>query len=121
MSEIDTLEKLFPHKRTVTQCLRMSVFIRKEDFELANKVALQLSDDHPDDPFLQHRVARTIANQAQLKYRIEGADRDLMDASATNNIILKTANLLMERANSLMKGPEPDSSIRKSPRVPAGK
>lgn len=108
MSEIDTLEKLFPHKRTATQCLRMTVFIGQEDFEAASKLALQLSDDNRDDPFLQHRVARTLANQARLKYRIEGSERDLIVSGTEDSIILKTANLLMERANSLMKGPEPE-------------
>ncbi|MBA4147037.1 MAG: TlpA family protein disulfide reductase [Verrucomicrobia bacterium] len=108
MSEIDQMEKLFPHKRALTQCLRITVFIRKEDFEAASNLALQLSNDNREDPFLQHRVAQTIANQARLKYRIEGFERDLIFEGATNNIILKTADLLMERAISLMKGPEPE-------------
>jgi len=108
LSEIDTLEKLFPHKRITTQCLRMTIFVAQEDFETASKLALQLSDDNKDDPYLQHRVARTLANQAKLKYRMEGADRDWIEGDTSNSVILKTANLLMERAHSLVKGPEPE-------------
>jgi thiol-disulfide isomerase/thioredoxin len=91
MSEIDELEKLFPHRRTATQCLRITVFIGQEDFDAAGKLALQLSNDNRDDPFLQHRVARTIANRAP-----------------TNSVILDKANLIMERAIALTKGPEPE-------------
>jgi thiol-disulfide isomerase/thioredoxin len=91
MSEIDEMEKLFPRRITTTQCLRITVFIGQEDFIAAKKLALQLSDDNRDDPFLQHRVARTIANRVP-----------------TNSVILKTANLLMERATALLKGPEPE-------------
>jgi thiol-disulfide isomerase/thioredoxin len=90
-SEIDEMEKLFPHRRTVTQCLRITVFIGQENFDAAGKLALQLSNDNRDDPFLQHRVARTIANRAP-----------------TNSVILNQANLLMERAIALTKGPEPE-------------
>ncbi len=106
MIEIDQLEKLFPRKRAVTQSLRMTVLIRKEDFEGANKLALQLSDEHRDDPFMQHRVARTIASQTRSKFRMEGFERDLIFEGASTNIIIKTGNLLMERANSLLGGPE---------------
>lgn len=91
MGEIGEMEKIFPHRRTATQCLRMTVFIGKADFNAANKLALQLSNDNPDDPFLQNRVARTIANR-----------------SPTNSVILKTADLLMERASVRMKGREPE-------------
>jgi hypothetical protein len=91
MSEIDEMEKLFPHRRLTTQCLRITVFIGQENFDAASKLALQLSNDNPDDPFLQNRVARTIANR-----------------TPTNSVILKTANLLMERATALIKGPEPE-------------
>jgi thiol-disulfide isomerase/thioredoxin len=91
MSEIDELEKIFPQRRTTTQCLRITTFIGREDFEAASKLALQLSNDSRDDPFLQQRVARTIANR-----------------SPTNRVILKTANLLMERAINLMKEPVPE-------------
>jgi hypothetical protein len=108
MSEIDQMEKLFPHKRPATECLRMTVFIRKDDLEAASKLAIQLSDDRPDDPYLQHRIARTIASQARTKYRIEGFERDLLHEGAANSIILKTANLVIERAISLMNGPEPE-------------
>lgn len=108
LSEIDTLEKLFPHKRITAQCLRMTVLVAKEDFETASKLALQLSNDNLDDPYLQHRVARTLANQARLKYRIEGSERDLIMEGSADSVILKTANMLMERANSMIKGPEPE-------------
>jgi hypothetical protein len=91
MSEIDKMERIFPHKRIVTQCLRLTVFIGQENFDAAGKLALKLSNDNRDDPFLQHRVARTIANR-----------------SPTNSIILDQANLLMERATALLKGPEPE-------------
>ncbi|MDB6029214.1 MAG: Redoxin domain protein, partial [Verrucomicrobiales bacterium] len=91
MSEVDELEKIFPQRRIATQCLRMTVFIGKEDFDAASKLALRLSNDNPDDPFLQHRVAKTIANR-----------------SPTNTVILEKANLLMDRANALLKGPEPE-------------
>ena len=91
MSEIDEMEKVLPHKHTAAQCLRLTVFIGKEDFTAANKLALQLSNENRDDPFLQNRVAKTIANRAP-----------------TNTVILNTANLLMERAVALTKGPQPD-------------
>lgn len=91
MSEIDELEKIYPHKRTTTQCLRLTVLMGKEDFTAANKLALQLSNDQRDDPFFQNRVARTIANR-----------------SPTNSVILSTATLLMDRAVALMKGAEPE-------------
>lgn len=106
MSEIDQLEKLFPHKRPTTDCLRITVLIRKEDFEAASKLALQVSDKHADDPFMQHRVARTIASQTRAKYRIDGFEGDLIFEGALNNPIIKTADQLMERANKLLKGPE---------------
>ncbi|MGZ4963836.1 MAG: TlpA disulfide reductase family protein [Limisphaerales bacterium] len=89
MSEIDELEKIFPYKHTAIQCMRLTVLMSKKDFDGARKLALQSSDDNRDDPFLQHRVARTIAN-----------------GGATNRVILETANLLMQRANSLLKGPQ---------------
>jgi thiol-disulfide isomerase/thioredoxin len=91
MSEIDEMEKLFPHRRTATQCLRITVLLGQDDFDAAGKLAIQLSNDNRDDPFLQHRVARTIVNRA-----------------STNSVILEKANLLMERAIALMKGPEPE-------------
>ncbi len=91
MNEIDEMEKIFPHKRTTAECLRLTVLIGKEDFESASKLALRLSDEHRDDAFLQNRVARTIANRAP-----------------TNTVILKTADLLMERATALTKSPEPE-------------
>jgi len=91
MSEIDEMEKLYPHKRTVIQCLRLTVFIGQEDFDSASKLALQLSNDNWDDPFLQNRVARTIANR-----------------SPTNSVILEKANLFMDRAIALLRGPEPE-------------
>lgn len=91
MSEIDEMEKLFPRKHNVTECLRITVLIGKRDFDAAGKLALQLGNENRDDPFLQNRIARTIANR-----------------SPTNSVILKTANLLMDRANSLLKGPEPE-------------
>jgi tetratricopeptide (TPR) repeat protein len=90
MSEVDEMEKIFPYKRAATQCLRITVFMGKEDFDAAGKLALQLSNENPDDPFLQNRVARTIANRAP-----------------TNTVILEKANLLMERAAALIQGPEP--------------
>lgn len=91
MSEIDELEKINPRKRTLTQCLRIAVLIGQQDFDAVSKLALKLSNDGPDDPFLQHRVVRTIVK-----------------TGPTNSIILNTANQLMERANALMKGPEPE-------------
>lgn len=90
-SEIEEMEKLFPKRRTATQCLRITVFIGQEDFDAASKLALQLSNDNRDDPFLQHRVARTIANRAP-----------------TNSVILDQANLIMDRAIALTKAPEPE-------------
>ncbi len=91
MSEINEMEKLYPHKRAVTECLRITVFMGQQNFEAAGKLAMQLSNDHRDDPFLQQRVARTIANRAP-----------------TNTVILDKANLCMERAAALLKGPEPE-------------
>ena len=91
MSEIDEMDKILPRKKTVTQCLRITVFIGKEDFEAGSKLAIQLSNDNKDDPFLQNRVARTIANRVP-----------------TNSVILNAANLIMERAMALTKGPEPE-------------
>jgi thiol-disulfide isomerase/thioredoxin len=91
MSEIDELEKIFPRKYAVTQCLRLTVLIGEQDFDAASKLALQLSNDNRDDPFLQHRVARTIANRAP-----------------TNSVILDDGSLFMDRAIALLKGPEPE-------------
>ncbi len=108
MSEIDQLEKLFPEKKALTQCLRITVFIRKDDLEGASKLALQISAENPDDPFLQHRVARTIAIQARAKYRLPGAERDLLLEGVKNNAALQTADRLMERAVKLLNGPEPE-------------
>lgn len=90
MSEIDEMEKIFPYKRATIQCLRLTVFIGQQDFDAASKLALQMSNDNKDDPFLQNRIARTIANRAP-----------------TNTVILDKANLIMDRATALMKGPEP--------------
>jgi thiol-disulfide isomerase/thioredoxin len=89
MSEIDEMEKIFPYKRAITGCLRLTVLIGKEDFDAAAKLALKFSDENRDDPFLQNRFARTIANRA-----------------CTNKVILQTANTLMDRATALLKGPE---------------
>ena len=108
LSEIDQMEKLVPRKHAVTQSLRMTVLIRKEDYDAANKVALQLSSEDPDDPFLQHRIARTIALQMRSKFVMTGAERDLIIAGGTNSVILNTANKLVERDISLLNGPEPD-------------
>jgi len=91
MKEIDVLEKIFPQKRPVTQCLRIRVLMGKEDFDAASKVAMQLSAENSDDPYVQNRIARTIANR-----------------TPTNNVILNTANLLMERAVTRLKGPDPE-------------
>jgi len=52
-------------------------------------MAMQLGGEHSDDPYMQNRIARTIANRAP-----------------TNNVILTTANLLMDRAVTLLKGPD---------------
>jgi thiol-disulfide isomerase/thioredoxin len=108
LKEIDELEKIFPHKRAVAQCLRITVFIRKGDLQAADNLALQCSKENPGDPFLQHRVARTIATQARAKYRLPGAERDLLLEGAKNNVVLKTADLLVERAITMLKGPEPE-------------
>ena len=108
LKEIDEMEKLFPHKRPAAECLRITVYIRKDDLEAANKVALRLSKEYPDDPFLQHRIARTIALQARAKYVMVGSERDLILSDATQSIILKTGDQLMERAISLLNGPEPE-------------
>jgi hypothetical protein len=108
MREIDELEKLLPHKRAVVQCLRITVFIRKGDLQAANNLALQCSHENPKDPFLQHRVARTIATQARAKYRLPGAEHDLLLEGAKNNVVLKTADVLVERAITMLKGPEPE-------------
>lgn len=91
IKEIDELGRILPQKRLLTQCLRVTVFIGKEDFDTASKMAMQLGAEYGDDPYAQNRIARTIANRAP-----------------TNTVILNTANLLMERAASLLKGPEPD-------------
>jgi thiol-disulfide isomerase/thioredoxin len=91
LSEIDEMEKLFPHRRAVTQCLRITVLIGQENFDAAGKLALKLSDENRDDPFLQLRVARTIANRTPI-----------------NSLILEQANLIMERAIALTKGSEPE-------------
>ncbi len=91
MKEIDELDKIFPQKKPVTQCLRITVLMGKKDFDAASKVAMQLSDENSDNPYVQNRIARTIANR-----------------NPTNNVILNTANLLMERAVTLLKAPEPE-------------
>jgi thiol-disulfide isomerase/thioredoxin len=91
MNEIDELEKIYPQKKPVTQCLRITVLIGKGDFDAASKMALQLSDENRDDPYVQNRIARTIANRAP-----------------TNTVILNTANLLMDRAVVLLKSPDPE-------------
>ena len=108
LAEIEQMEKLVPRKRAATQCLRMTVLLRKEDYDAANKVALELSKDDPNDPFLQHRIARTIALQMRSKFVMTGAERDLIIAGGTNNIVLNTANQLMDRAVGLLNGPEPE-------------
>ena len=108
IAEIEEMEKLVPRKRAATQCLRMTVLLRKEDYDAANKVALQLASEDQEDPFLQHRIARTIALQMRSKFVMTGAERDLIIAGGTNNIVLNTANQLMERAVGLLNGPEPE-------------
>ena len=108
LSEIDQMEKLFPRRRIVTECLRLFVLIRKEDYEAASKLALQLSDEHPDNPFLQHRIARTIASQTRAKFRIDGVDGDLLFEGASENVAIKTGDLIMQRALEMVKRPEPE-------------
>ena len=90
MNEINEMEKVFPHKRAVAECLRITVLMGQQDYDAASKLALKLSDENRDDPFMQNRIARTIANSA-----------------TTNTVILNNANLLMDRASALVKGPEP--------------
>jgi hypothetical protein len=51
LSEIDEMEKLFPHRHTAATCLRIAVFIGQEDFVAASKLPLQLSNDNREDPF----------------------------------------------------------------------
>jgi hypothetical protein len=91
MKEVDELDKIFPQKKPAVQCLRITVLMGKQDFAAASKVAMQLSDENRDDPYMQNRIARTIANR-----------------TPTNNVILNTANLLMDRAVTRLKGPEPE-------------
>ncbi|MDB6059090.1 MAG: Redoxin domain protein [Verrucomicrobiales bacterium] len=91
MSEVGELEKIFPHRHVVTQCLRITVLMGENKFDEAGKLALQLGDENKGDPFLQYRIARTIANR-----------------SPTNTAILDKANLLMDRAIAQLKGPLPE-------------
>jgi hypothetical protein len=91
MSEIGELEKIYPRRRVLAQCLRMGVLMGQNNFDAAGKLALQLSDENRGDPFVQHRIARTIANHA-----------------TTNAAILAKASLLMDRANALTKGALPE-------------
>jgi thiol-disulfide isomerase/thioredoxin len=91
LREIDELEKIFPHKRIVTHCMRIAVLMGEEDFDGANKLILKLSNENPDDPFLQYRLAHTISK-----------------GSPKSSVILHTAKLLMDRATGLMKGPMPE-------------
>jgi thiol-disulfide isomerase/thioredoxin len=91
MNELDELEKINPRKHVTTQCLRIAVLIGQQSCDAASKTALQLADEHRDDPFLQHRIARTIAK-----------------ANPTNTVVLNTANQLVDRATAMLKGPEPE-------------
>lgn len=90
MKEIEEMEKLYPYKRSVTQCLRITVFMGQENFDAAGKLAIKISDENRDDPFMQNRIARTIANRAP-----------------TDAAILEKATQIMGRATALLKGPEP--------------
>lgn len=90
MNEVSELERIYPHRRLTAECLRLMVLMGADKFNDAVKLAMQLSDEHKDDPFVQFRIARTIANRAP-----------------TNGAILEKANVLMDRANAPMKGPLP--------------
>jgi hypothetical protein len=71
--------------------MRIAVLIGQKDFDGASKLALKISDENRDDPFLQHRLARTITK-----------------TGPKNSVVLNTAGVLMDRANALLKGPMPD-------------
>jgi hypothetical protein len=90
LSEVGEIEKIYPHKRVTTGCLRLMVLMGADKFDEAGKLAIQLSDENNDDPFVQYRIARTIANRG-----------------ATNAAILKKASQFMDRANAPLKGPLP--------------
>jgi thiol-disulfide isomerase/thioredoxin len=91
MREIDEMEKLYPNKRVAIQFLRIPVLMGQGDFDAAIKLAQKLSDEDRNDPYLQHRIARTIAK-----------------GGPTNAMVLNTANQIIERANALTKGPVPE-------------
>src|SRR3954453_4180529 len=61
------------------------------DFETASKIAMLLSAEYSDDPYMQNRIARTIANR-----------------TPTNTVILNTANALVDRALARLKSPDPE-------------
>jgi hypothetical protein len=84
--EVGELEKIYPQRRVMTECLRMTILMGQDKFDAAAKLAVQLGDENKDDPFVQQRVARTLSNRG-----------------TTNSVILEKANVLMDRANALTK------------------
>jgi thiol-disulfide isomerase/thioredoxin len=91
MSEIDEMEKIIPPKKHgITRFTRIAVLISKGDFDTASKMAIKLSNNNRDDANLQNRVARQLATP-----------------TATNSVILDTADLIIQRAIVLTKRRDP--------------